>query len=201
MPAKTQPLGICDHCLGPIPPGQWRTRRGPRLYCSLDCRNTANSRAGAEERGRKARARVQAGAWQNPAKLHPPDPANLSAGARRLRLREVAEGRWRNPGLPPEAREINSRPHKHTGPLAAAIERLKAGARMTDLTPDEAEAYRSYRRHLRAIRLDQANTYARRYYHARQAILSTEQRQAQRQRWRLANRRRKAKPTTSTPSE
>lgn len=199
MPAKTQPLGICDHCLGPIPPGQWRTRRGPRLYCSIDCRNTANSRAGAEERGRKARARVQAGAWQNPAKLHPPDPANLSAGARRLRLREVAEGRWRNPGLTPEAREINSRPHKHTGHLAAAIERLKAGDGMADLTHEEADAYRAYRRTLRNARSDAANAYQRQRYHARQAILTSEQRQAQRQRWRLANHRRKPRPTLPDP--
>ena len=167
MPAKTQPPGVCDHCFGPIPPNQWYTRRGPRLYCSVDCRNTANSRAGAAERGRKAKDRVQSGTWQNPAQLNPPDPANLSAGARRLRLREVAEGRWRNPGLTPEARAINSQPHKHTGLLASAIEKLDAGQTMTDLTPAEAEAYRAYRRQLRVAHRDAANAYQRHRYHAR----------------------------------
>ena len=194
MPDKIQPIGTCDHCLGPIPPGQWRTRRGPRLYCSLECRNTANSRAGAEERGRKAKQRVHAGTWQNPAKLRPPTGEEQGARARKGRLREVAEGRWRNPGLTPEAREINSRPHKHSGFLASAIERLKAGATMTDLTTEEADAYRAYKRQLRTARRDEVNAYSRQRYHAHQSILTAEQRQAQRQKWRLANRRRVNKP-------
>lgn len=35
--------------------------------------------------------------------------ATQSVASRTSRLREVAEGRWRNPGLTPEARRKNSR--------------------------------------------------------------------------------------------
>lgn len=196
MPDKTQPIGTCDHCLGPIPPGQWRTRRGPRLYCSLECRNTANSRAGNPVRVQKLRQAVQTGTWQNPAKLRPPTPEEQSARSRKGRLREVAEGRWRNPALTPAARAKLSRPRKHSGPLASAIERLKTGVSMSGLTIEEADAYRSYARQRRAARRDAANAYHRQRYHIRQSALTDEQRQAQRQRWRAANRRRKAnKPT------
>ena len=91
MAEKRLPVGICDYCEGPIPPGDWFTRRGPRLYCSVDCRNTANSRAGNAVRTAKQKARVAAGAWQNPAKLRPPTGEEQAARARKGRL----------PGRPP----------------------------------------------------------------------------------------------------
>lgn len=147
MTAKQQPTGICDHCLGMIQPGQWYTSKGsPRLYCSIDCRNTANSRAGNPVRVAKMVERVREGTWRNPAKLRPPTGAEQAERARKGRKREIAEGRWRNPGLTPEAREINSRPHKYSGALASAIEKLGAGMRVSDLTPEEQEAHRAYRR-------------------------------------------------------
>ncbi len=149
MATKIQPIGVCDHCLGPIPPGKWYTRRGPRLYCSVDCRNTANSRNGSQARSIKAKARVRLGEWLNPAILNPPSPEEQARRARIGRLREVAAGKWRNPGLTPEARKVNSLPRKHSGPLAEAIERLGRGERMENLTPGQAEAYRAYRKKLR----------------------------------------------------
>lgn len=192
MPNKKHPLGVCDLCNGPISPGDWYTsKRRPRLYCSIDCRNTANSRNGNPERVRKLRLAIAAGAWQNPAEINPPDPANLSAGARRLRLREVAAGTWRNPGLTPEARAINSLPHKHSGPLAAAIEKLKAGRRVADLTDEERQAHLLYCRALRATRHDEINAYYRRRYAERRAAMTEAEREAQRAKWRAANQRRK----------
>lgn len=149
---KVQPTGICDYCLGPIPQGEWykvHPPHDPRLYCSIDCRNAANSRAGSAGRKEKARNRVAVGDWVNPATINPPQKENVAAGVRRARLREVAEGRWRNPGLTPEAREINSQPHKHSGALASAIEKLKSGLHIADLTEEEKEAHRAYRRSLR----------------------------------------------------
>jgi len=48
MKTKTAPLGICDLCGDSIPRHRWHTsKRTPRLFCGRDCRNTANSRAGA----------------------------------------------------------------------------------------------------------------------------------------------------------
>lgn len=144
---KTAPLGICDLCGGPIA-NPYTSKGKPRLYCSRDCRNTANSRAGSLERGRKVRERIASGEWVNPATINPPDPAKIGTGVRRVRLREVAEGRWRNPGLTPEARAKNSEPHIHSGALADAIEKLRRG-KMADLTPEEAEAYRAHARERR----------------------------------------------------
>ena len=117
MKPKIQPVGICDHCLEPIPEDLWYTRRGPRLFCSIDCKNTANSRAGSEIRAAKARQRVKEGRWQNPAALNPPDPQEIGKGTRRIRLKEVAEGRWRNPALSDDARAKLSQPRKHEGTL------------------------------------------------------------------------------------
>lgn len=107
-----------------------------------------NSRSGAPVRRQKAIERVASGQWQNPARIRPPTSIEQAERARKGRLREVAEGRWRNPGLNPQAQEINSRPHKHSGALASAIEKLKAGARVADLSQDEQEAHRAYRRSL-----------------------------------------------------
>jgi len=153
MSAKIRPLGICDHCGGAIRTGYWYTSKGqPRRYCSLDCRNTANSRAGASIRSQKQLEHVQKGEWQNPHLLNPPTGAEQARRARLGRRREVLAGCWRNPGLTPEAREINSRPRKHSGALASAIEKLKAAKCVADLTPEEQEAHRVYRKQLQKSR-------------------------------------------------
>lgn len=153
MADKIQPIGVCDHCLGPIDPRQWYTsKRKPRLYCSITCKNTAISRAYAAPVNRERMlAQIRDGSWVNP-QVAPPSPAEQSRRARLGRLREVAAGTWRNPGLTPEARAVNTLPHKHTGDLASAIEKLKAGAHVSDLTPAEADAHRAYRRALVAAR-------------------------------------------------
>ena len=188
---KVEPVGVCDHCKGAIHPDQWYTRRGARRYCSVDCRNTANSRAGNPERTRKLRLAVKAGVWKNPAKLHPPTGEEQAARARLGRRREVQAGTWRNPGLTPQARTINSLPHKHAGALAAAIEKLGAGLGMAGLSDDEAAAYRAWRRSLRTARRDEANAYHRRRWRALQDAMTEEEREAQRERWRAAWKRRK----------
>ena len=73
MATKQKPMGICDHCEGAIPPGDWYTSHGkPRLYCSIDCRNTANSRNGTPARTAKLRQAVAEGCWQNPQEPAPP---------------------------------------------------------------------------------------------------------------------------------
>lgn len=106
---KTAPIGTCDHCGGPIPPGEWYTRRGPRRYCCIDCKNTANSRNGNPARVAKLHEAVADGRWVNPrANMTTEEISALqSESSRKGRLREVAEGRWRNPGLSDEARAIN----------------------------------------------------------------------------------------------
>jgi len=163
MPSKTQPLGICDLCLGPI--RDWYTSKGrPRLYCSVDCRNTGNSRAGATIRSEKACERVRMGQWVNPALIHPPTPENIGAGVKQARLREVEAGAWRNPALDDEAREKLSRPRKHSGVLHSAIEKLSRRLSVSELTPEEQEAHRLYRRELRIARRDDVNRLARERY-------------------------------------
>lgn len=109
---KTAPIGTCDYCLGPIHPDEHYTSKGqPKRYCCRDCRNTANSRNGNEIRTGKVRERVEAGQWVNPRERMTPEQisATQSVASRTGRLREVAEGRWRNPGLTPEARRENSK--------------------------------------------------------------------------------------------
>lgn len=189
MREKRQSIGICDHCLGPIELSHY-TKRGPRLYCSVDCRNTANSRNGNAKRVRKLRASVAAGEWKNPADINPPDPENISAGISAARKREVAEGRWRNPALTKAARKKLSRPRKYTGALHSAIEKLGAGARVSDLTDEEAEVHRKHRRELRAKRRDESNAWYRRRYHERRAQMTEEELESQRQKWRDARERR-----------
>lgn len=171
---KTAPLGVCDLC-GLFLPDPYTSKGTPRRYCSRECRNTANSRAGSAERSRKAKARVAAGEWQNPMRLRPPTSQEQATRARRGRLAEVAAGNWRNPALSPAARAKLSRPRLHSGRLAEAIERLRVGARMTDLTPDQADAYRAHAR-------DRA---ARRW-----AVMPEDQRERRRAQWRAYWRRR-----------
>ncbi len=148
---KVNPIGVCDLCGGPIAPGEWYTRRGPRRYCSRECRNTANSRAGNPVRTAKLRQRVAAGRWHNPREGMTPEQISAvqSVASRTSRNREVREGRWRNPALADEAREKLSRPRKHTGALHAAFEKLRRGLGVGDLLPEEQEAHREYRRKLR----------------------------------------------------
>lgn len=174
MKSKVQPIGTCDLCLEPIPEDLWYTRRGPRLYCSIDCRNTANSRAGNAVRVEKLKQSVAEGRWQNPAKLNPPDPQEMGKGSRVTRLKEVAEGRWRNPALTDEARAKLSRPRKHSGALHRAIERMKQGEKLKELPPEERAAFNEYRRNL---------------YAQRKAAMSDAERDEQRARWRKNYRR------------
>ncbi len=107
MPAKTQPLGICDLCGGPIPAGEWYTSKGrPRLHCSLECKQAANSRVGAEERSKKAKRRVAGGTWFNPRSHMTPEQIHAvqSRASRKARLGEIERGKWRNPALSDDAR-------------------------------------------------------------------------------------------------
>lgn len=165
MAEKLKPIGVCDHCAGPIPAGQWYTSHGsPRLHCSLECRQTANSRNGNPVRMAKAIGRIKAGLWKNPAKLRPPTSEEQSQRARKGRLREVSQGTWRNPALTDEAREKLSRPRKHDGVLHSAIEKLGRGLSVAELTPDEQAIHREYQRQLRAARRDEINRLARERY-------------------------------------
>lgn len=167
MTEKHLPVGTCDHCGEPFPPNvSHYTRRGPRRYCSIVCRNTANSRAGNPTRTAKLRRAVAEGRWQNPHHLHPPTGEEQAARAHKGRLREVAEGRWRNPALAPAARAKLSRPRKYADDplLHRALERLRQGARMADLTAEERARYRSYRQQLRQARLEAVRAYYRARY-------------------------------------
>lgn len=188
---KIQPLGVCDLCLGEIPStlGNYTSKGRPRLHCSTVCRQTANSRAGNEERIKKVRGRVARGEFVRPDTITKPDPANIGRAAKATRLREVAEDRWRNPALTPEAREFLSKPRKHSGALASAIDRLKRGAKVSDLTPEEQEAHRAYRRELRTARHEDVKAWHRERYKRKQAEMTPEQREAQREKWRQRNRR------------
>lgn len=165
MSEKTKPLGICDHCDGPIKPGEWYTSKGkPRRYCSRDCRNTGNSRSGSPARLAKMRERIRMGEWRNPAEIRPPTPAEQAARARKGRLREVSEGRWRNPAADEAAREKLSRARKHDPVLHSALEKLRQGARIAELLPEEQEAHRAYRKQLRDENRAEANRKARERY-------------------------------------
>jgi acyl-CoA reductase-like NAD-dependent aldehyde dehydrogenase len=62
----------------------------------------------------------------------------------------VAAGRWRNPALTDAARAKLSRPRRHTGALHNALEKLKRGLRVADLTAEQQDAHRAYRRQQRA---------------------------------------------------
>jgi hypothetical protein len=91
------------------------------------------------------------GTWINPVSITPPTPEEQGRRARIGRLKEVSAGTWRNPGLSPEAREINALPHKHSGALASAIHKLRHG-KMSDLTEDEHTAWLEYRRELKKLK-------------------------------------------------
>ncbi|MCX7756128.1 MAG: hypothetical protein N2117_12935 [Anaerolineales bacterium] len=151
MPEKKKPVGVCDLCGSKILPAQWLTSKGhPRLYCSLECKQTANSRAGNPKRVAAIRRRIASGQWKNPRSALSPEELHAlqSSAARKGRLREVAEKRWRNPALSEAARRKLSCPRKHTGALHRAIEKLRCGS-ISELMDEEATAYREYRRQLR----------------------------------------------------
>jgi DNA-binding transcriptional regulator YiaG len=95
--------------------------------------------------------------------------AAVSRGLSAERVAEVASGTWRNPALDPAAREKLSTPRRHDGVLASAIEKLGRGIGVADLTPDEREAHRSYRRELAASHHDDPATSNARLRAARQA--------------------------------
>lgn len=176
MADKRAPLGICDLC-GAQMPDAYTAKGRPRLYCSRECRNTSNSRAGAASRTRKLHERIAAGSWVNPAMLRPPTSAEQAARARKGRLREVAAGVWRNPALGEAARAKLSRPRKHSGALAEAMERLKQpGVGMADLTPPQQDAYRAYAREMQS---------------RRRARWTDAERAAARKKWREAWRKRR----------
>jgi DNA-binding transcriptional regulator YiaG len=191
---KTATIGICDFCGGPIPAHLWYTRRGPRLHCSLDCRNAANSRAGAPIRSEKAKERVERGEWVNPRSTMTPEQisAAQSHASRTARSREVAEGRWRNPALDDQAREKLSQPRTHgDNPLLhSALEKLRRGT-MADLTPDERQAHRDYRRQLNHVHADESRAYHRRRYRERMQTATGQARERarwERERERMAQR-------------
>lgn len=72
--AKIKSVGVCDLCGGPIPRGEWYTSKGaPRLHCSIECRQTANSRAGNPKRIEKLRQAIARGEWKNPRALMTPE--------------------------------------------------------------------------------------------------------------------------------
>ena len=122
----------------------------------------------------------------------------MADGVRRARLAEVQAGTWRNPALDPAAREKLSRPRKYSNDLAQAIEKLRYG-KMIDLTESEHAAYMAYRRELYRQRQDEARAASRAQYAKRQATLTPEQREKQRERWRAANKQ-KSQRTKKSPT-
>lgn len=198
MAEKRLPLGVCDHCEGEIPAQDWYTSHGqPRRYCSIDCRNTANSRAGSPARAAKLRQAVAEGRWQNPHHLHPPTGEEQAARARRGRLREVAEGRWRNPALAPAARVKLSRPRKYGDDplLHRALEQLRQGVRRAELGAAERARYQAYRRELRQGRLEAVRAYYRARYRRIMRAVDPAARERLRALWQWQNQRRTGRIT------
>lgn len=115
----------------------------------------------------------------------------MKAGGRGKR--EVEEGRWRNPGQTPEAKAINSLPHKYTGALADALEKVRIGVKSAEMSDEEREALSIHRKQKRDARKEEVNQYYKERYHARKQAMTDEQREAQRQKWREQNRKRAAK--------
>jgi len=195
MPStKHAPLGVCDLCGSQIAPDEWYTSKGkPRLHCSLECRQTDNSRVGAPLRSAKAKHRVALGIWKNPARdLTPQQRKDISARAGTIaRTREVAEGRWRNPGLTLEARAINSRPEKHgdNPTLHHAIELMHQGVKLSEMPEPERTAYNARSRELYAEKRDAKRAVWNAAYRRRQAEMTPTQREQQREKWRKENLR------------
>lgn len=198
MPDKLHPVGTCDVCGEPIPPNMWYTSKGkPRLHCSIDCRNAANSRRGAAVRSRQAKARVRRGIWKNPLWLESPESRRVHASiaGRKGRLQDVAAGTWRNPALSEAARTKLSRPRVHAEqPLVhRAMELMRRGMKLRELPGEVHLAYNAYRRDLAAQNREHHRVRARASYRHRQAKMTEEERAAQRAKWRAANHRRQAR--------
>lgn len=155
--------------------------------------NTGNSRAGAAIRSVKVRQRISRGEWQNPALLHPPTPQEQARRSRLGRKREVEAGRWRNPALSAEAKGKLSRPRKHNGPLHAVLEKIHQGMKVSELSEEERELHRAYRRQLLDARREKSNAWYRRWYRERWVRMTEEQREKQRAKWRAANRKKREK--------
>lgn len=159
MTDKIAPIGICDLCGSQIPAGDHYTRRGPRRYCSVECKNTGNSRAGEPVRYRKLLARIAAGTWTNPREGMTPEQVSAvqARASRTTRTREVSEGRWRNPALGLAARRANAdaaRDRWADPEMAAAMRPLPADARTgrsglliraSLISPDRNAAFVAYR--------------------------------------------------------
>jgi DNA-binding XRE family transcriptional regulator len=176
MADKIKPLGVCDLCGERFPSGVslYTSKGTPRLFCSLECRNTANSRAGAPIRSRKMHERIQRGEWQNPAEsMTEEDRREYARRGGQVRAKQhreaLAAGTWQNPANAPGAREKLSRPRRHgDNPLLhSAMKKLDSGLRMADLTLEEAAEYRRYRGRLRDKRRRQWRAYYRRRYRLR----------------------------------
>ena len=146
----------CELCGGDLDAhglGYWTLKGKRRRHCCTWCKATANSRAGAPKRSAIQRARVRAGLWNNPGEHHTPESLRAAAkagGAVRAEQHHVdlEAGTWSNPADAPGAREKLSRPRAHSDnpTLHRAIEKLTAGGKAADLTPEEAEAFRAHRR-------------------------------------------------------
>ena len=86
-PEKVAPVGTCDYCGKGIPVGEWWTSKGrPRLHCSLECRQAANSRK-MENRAEWMRERIECGDWVNPATINKPTSETISKNSRRQAAR------------------------------------------------------------------------------------------------------------------
>jgi hypothetical protein len=185
MAKKIEPLGVCDNCGETFPErvSPYTSKGVPRLCCSRRCRNALNSRRGAEKRSEMARARVRRGEWENPSPLMQDDAtqaevehyiAAMSAGVSRARKAEVEAGTWRNPALSPEAREKLSRPRVHgdNPVLHSALRKLGQGDSVGDLSTEEREAHRAYRRDLYAARIEEFRAWRRDWYRRRKEQLA-----------------------------
>lgn len=187
---KRNSVGVCDLCRGPIPRGEWYTSKGaPRLHCSIECRQTANSRAGNPKRIEKLKNAIARGEWKNPRDLMTPEEISKaqSHASKTARTREVAAGRWRNPALDARARKKLSRPRKHRGRLHRALELLREGVKARDLPEDLRKSHNRYRRRLAKRNAEQRRAWAREWYRKRQAALTPKQRAMQRAKWRTQN--------------
>lgn len=194
--AKIKSVGVCDLCGGPIPRGEWYTSKGaPRLHCSIECRQTANSRAGNPKRIEKLRQAIARGEWKNPRALMTPEEisAAQSHASRTARTREVKEGHWRNPALGAKARKKLSRPRKHRGRLHRALELLRQGIKLRDLPDDLRAAHNRYRRRLAKQNGEHRRAWYREWYKKRQAQMTPESREQQRAKWRAGNQRKAEK--------
>ena len=145
-----------------------------RRFCSVECRQLHNARAGAPLRAIKMRQRVHSGLWTNPLDFTTHDERSeygkRGGEARAAQAQaEIQQGTWVPPSTRPGAREKLSRPRKHTDDpvLHSALEKLTAGGHVPDLTDAEREAHNRYRRELAArnperIRQRQRQAYRRR---------------------------------------